>query len=131
MPTNKPRVMVTLSHNVHATIARMAEIQGVSKSSIIADLMEAVHPPLMRTVAMLEAARDAPDEVKRGLVQTLEALERQMGATAALSDEQLDWVATSLRAGSTPGTVIRGSGSSGKSPGKGKNPSKSGGKRHG
>jgi len=98
MPTDKPRLTITLPPHVYETIARMAELQGCSKSSVIAELLESVHPPLMRTVALLEAARDAPQKVRDNLRQTVEELERELAVSAGTGLEQMDMLLTRIGA---------------------------------
>lgn len=97
MPTQKPRVAVTMPRPIYETIDRMASLTGESKGRVILDLLEAVHPALMRTVSILEAASAAPLQVRQGLRETIEALEKQIVASANLQTAQLDFVNTELR----------------------------------
>lgn len=92
MPTSKPRIAVTLNHRVYETIERMAQLQGVSRAHVVAELLDAVHEPLMRTVALLEAAAEAPEEVKRGLYETVLGLERELVGTLGGALAQTDWL---------------------------------------
>ncbi|WP_460985719.1 hypothetical protein, partial [Staphylococcus aureus] len=71
MPTLKPRVAVTLENQTHEVISRLASLQKRSRSAVIADLLDSIVPALSRTVALLEAAREAPNEVKRGLIAVI------------------------------------------------------------
>uniref|UniRef100_UPI00287F8070 hypothetical protein n=1 Tax=Pseudomonas aeruginosa TaxID=287 RepID=UPI00287F8070 len=68
MPTIKPRVQVTLEPSTHEVIERLAALQGCSRGAVIADLIDSVAPALGRTVALLEAAREAPAQVRQGLI---------------------------------------------------------------
>lgn len=113
MATNKPRIQVTVSAPVYETISRMAKLQGISRSAIVNDLLETVHPPLMRTVAILEAAQDAPEQVKAGLRGSVEALEAQLVGIAGGLTAQMDWLLEAARNGSTG----EGKAGSGRSPG--------------
>ena len=111
MPTNKPRVAVTLSPEVHETIRRFAELQGKSRGRVIADLLESVNPALSRTVALLDAAQQAPQQVQQGITSTIEQLERELVGDQASALAQLDWIADKAsRAGQDPRVVTRGSG---------------------
>ena len=92
MPTDKPRFTITTSKHIFETVDRLAKLQGVSKSYVINDLLEAIHPPLMRTVALLEAAQDAPDQVKDGLRETILDLERELTGSAGSALAQMDWL---------------------------------------
>lgn len=112
MPTKKPRVQVTLEPATHDVIDRFAELQGRSRGSLIAELLDSVAPALTRTVALLEAAQDAPQEVRDGLVKVFEGVEKQMSSARGLSEEQLDILDSALgrSKGANPHVVTRGSG---------------------
>lgn len=92
MATKAPRLQISLSPHVYETIRRFAELQGCSMSAVVRGLIEGVHPPLMRTVALLEAARDAPGEVVMGLLGVAEGIEREMVSAAGSGLAQLDWL---------------------------------------
>jgi len=96
MPTSKPRMTITTSKPIYETISRMAKLQNTSKSAVVNDLLEAVHMPLMRTVALLEAATDAPQQVRDGLRTTAEALELQLTGSLGSSIAQIDLLTTKL-----------------------------------
>lgn len=97
MPTKKPRIAVTLDPNIYETVKRLGELQGVSGGRVIAELLETIHPPLMRTVALLEAARDAPRQVTEGLRGTIEQLERELVGVAGGSIAQMDWMLSEIQ----------------------------------
>lgn len=92
MPTAKPRITITTSEPVYETISRMAKLQGTSKSKVVNDLLESVHPPLMRTIALLEAAQDAPKQVRDGLRDSADRLEMELTGDLGKSLSQLDWL---------------------------------------
>lgn len=98
MPTNKPRFTITTSQPIYETVSRLAKLQGVSRSHVINDLLEAIHPPLMRTVALLEAAQEAPNQVRDGLRSTVMDMEREMAGSLGSSLHQMDWLTKKLRA---------------------------------
>lgn len=133
MPSKLPTISVRLKPHVFEVFARLAELQGRSRGSVVADLLEAVHPPLMRTVALLEAARDAPAQVQSGLLRTLEDMEMDLVHVSGGSLAQMDMLIERARqpaqrerrepappaavaqksgkkGGSTPVLVTRGSG---------------------
>jgi hypothetical protein len=97
MPTVKPRITITFPPNLKATISRFAELQGRSFGAVVVDLLETVHDPLMRTLAILDAARDAPEEVKRGLRQAFDDVERDTVKAAGAGIAQMDWHFSRLR----------------------------------
>lgn len=104
MPTNKPRIAVTLSPPVYEVIERLAALQGCSRSSVVAELLEAVYPPLMRTVALLEAALEAPRAVHDGLRQTILGLELDMVSQADGALGRMDWLLEEMRRASSAGS---------------------------
>lgn len=112
MATNKPRLSVTLPGNIYKTLSELSRLQGASMSSIIVDLLETVHPPLLRTVALLQAAHDAPQEVRDGLLSAFEGMEKELSEAAGIAERQLDLLDVSLGVakGADPHVVTRGSG---------------------
>lgn len=112
MATNKPRLSVTFPENIYKTLSELSRLQGKSMSSIIVDLLETVHPPLLRTVALLQAAHDAPQEVKDGLLGVFEGMEKELNEAAGMAERQLDFldVALGVEKGADPHVVTRGSG---------------------
>jgi len=99
MATKAPRLQISLSPHVYETIRRFAQLQGRPMSAVVRELIEGVHPPLMRTVALLEAARDAPGEVVMGLRGVAEGIEREMVSAAGSGLAQLDWLMGKVEGG--------------------------------
>nr|CRY95647.1 hypothetical protein [uncultured prokaryote] len=111
MPTAKPRIAVTLEQSTFEVIARMAALQGVSRGSIVADLLDSVAPSLARTVSLLEAAAAAPKQVQDGLREVVEAAHDDFTALAGDATRQLDMLLDAFaRTGVDPHVVTRGSG---------------------
>lgn len=92
MPTSKPRIAVTVTPQVFDTLDRLAKLTGRGRGAFVTELLDASHPALMRTVALLEAASDAPQDVKRGIVGTLEQMERELVGDFGGSIAQMDWL---------------------------------------
>lgn len=112
MPTIKPRVAVTLNPHTHEVIERMAHLQGRTRGAVIADLLDSVAPALARTVALLEAAANAPGQVKQGLRDVVEGVHQELLAVSGDAIKQLDWIiADAGGQGVNPHVVTRGSGS--------------------
>lgn len=97
MPSKKPRLNLTLPQNLNETLARLAELQGCSRGAVVVDLLEAIHPPLMRTVALLEAAQAAPKEMREGLRETVEQMEKELTASLGGGVEQMDMLLGALQ----------------------------------
>jgi hypothetical protein len=114
MPTLKPRITTTLTANTFEVIARMAKLQGVSRGSVVAELLESVGPVLARTVALLEAASDAPKQVRDGLRATVENTHDELFVVGGDVIRQMDWLLGAFEGSSqvlNPHVVTRGSGS--------------------
>lgn len=75
MATTKPRVNVTLEQHRYDLLKRLAGLQGVSMSYLIADLLDTVSEPLERVCVVLEAASKAPQSVKDGLLSAVSKAE--------------------------------------------------------
>jgi len=72
MPTVNPRVNVTLAPSTDALVCRLAGLQGVSKSQVLRELLEAAEPALQRAAALMEAAANSKGAVLDGLAKSLE-----------------------------------------------------------
>lgn len=97
MPSNKPRINLTVPQNLNETLTRLADLQGCSRGAVVLDLLEAVHQPLMRTVALLEAAQSAPMQVRQGLRETVEQMERELNAQVGGGVSQMDMLLQALQ----------------------------------
>jgi hypothetical protein len=65
MATTKPRITVTLSESDHATLKQLAAFQGVSMSSIVAELIESAAPALARIVEVLQEVSQMMPELQQ------------------------------------------------------------------
>lgn len=119
MPSSKPVIAVRLSPHVFEVFRRLAELQGKSRGGVLAEILESIYPPLMRTVALLEAAAEAPSQVRQGLVRTLEHVELDLVRSLGGNLAQLDFLLTRAgeasahagpQGGHGPKTAHRGSG---------------------
>ena len=113
MPTIKPRIAVTLNQNTFEVIARMASLQGCSRGSVVAELLDSVAPSLSRTVALMEAAAQAPKQVRDGLRAVVENTHDDLVRVSGDAIQQLDFLLGEFsRESVNPHVVTRGSGSS-------------------
>lgn len=126
MATDKPRITITLNPHAYATLKRMSELGKQPMSSIISELLDSVHEPFMRTVALLDAASQAPKQVKDGLRQSFEAVERELYGAVGYTVAQMDWLTEQLgkppagdaeRQGASPAPAAPAGGTSAASPG--------------
>lgn len=114
MPTLKPRIAVTLNQGTYDVIARLAELQECSRGAVVAELLEAVAPALGRTVALLEAAAEAPKQVHEGLRSVIEGTHDDLLSALGDGFKQMDFLLSELSGGKVdPHVVTRGSGSGG------------------
>lgn len=97
MPTKLPRVLVTMSEELHAAVSRAAAAAGSSKSALIAGLLEPSAPVLHRMADVMEAAAAAPEEARQGMARALDAsmdgLVPVLQAAATLGTAELGRVA--------------------------------------
>lgn len=90
MPTIKPRITITLSDEQHATLQSLAQVQGVSMSSIIVDLLDTTLPVLQRLAEVLRNAANAPQAVLDDLKASLNSAEADMLGHGTSVMSQLD-----------------------------------------
>lgn len=89
MPTENPRVYVTLSPSIDSLIGRMSQLERVSKSQLIREILEAAQPTMAKAVAIMEAASKARLGARKELAQSMEQAHRVV-------ESELDGVLSSL-----------------------------------
>jgi hypothetical protein len=90
MATSRPRITVTLTDNTHALLKDLSALSGKSMSFLISDLVDGIIPQLARTVEVMKAAKEAPEEVRQKLIQQYEESEQKILEAAAIVDDQFD-----------------------------------------
>lgn len=116
MPTKKPRVQVTLNEHTHEVIKRFAELQNKTRGAVIAEFLDSIVPPLSRTVALLDAAYSAPDDVKKGLVDYVQSAHDELLNIVSEANSEVDELVQNFNKngapveGVNPHIVTRGSG---------------------
>ena len=98
MATSKPRITITLTDEQHRVLQGLADLQRVSMSSIVVDVLDTAMPSLERLNALLEVAEEAPKAVLDGLRSSLNAA----GAELGIDLRQLDLLRDA------PGANVRG-----------------------
>lgn len=78
MPTSKPRVLVTLEESQYQVIENLSALRGVSKASILRDLVDASEDTLRRVAQVLMAARRAESEYKGVIKRDLEEADNKI-----------------------------------------------------
>ena len=122
MPTQNPRVNVTLSPSLDLLVSRLAVLERVSKSMVLRELLEAAQPALQAAVALMDAAQgagvDARNRIANDMQKTIDAAaEVQHLALQVAANNTRDIVAEAeaIR-GRRPSRLARVSGSSGTVP---------------
>lgn len=72
MPTENPRVNVTLSPSLNALVGRVATLQRISKAAVLRELLEASEAGLQHAVALMEAAAGARQSAMKRLADDME-----------------------------------------------------------
>ena len=83
MPTQNPRITITLTPALHAQLRRLSELTGNSQSALVAELLEGSTPVFDRLITVLTAAQEAKDSLRQRFASDLDAgqakLEKQLG----------------------------------------------------
>lgn len=92
MPTQKPRLSVTLEPESYETLKRAGEVAGVPASRMVAELLESFMPVLREMVAAMEGMeRRDPATLARmfSLLGGMQVALAQMGGEAARAQVEL------------------------------------------
>lgn len=93
MPRKKKpakRIQVSVSPEFYDVIKRTSDISGDSMSSIVANYLEACYHPMRRMLVLLEAAQDAPEQIKQGLRDAFDTVENEAKYLAGISEREAD-----------------------------------------
>lgn len=107
------RITVTVPQHVYDVFKRLSELQSASMSSVVSEILCSVYDPLVRTVALLDAAESAPKEVRDGLLSAFSRIEQEAVLSSGNLLGQMDWMAEKLGGSGhdfNPRIVTRGSG---------------------
>jgi uncharacterized protein (DUF1778 family) len=115
MPTEKPRITITLSEHQHELLNAMAKAQKVSMSSIVVELLDTAVPVLERVMELITAAKNAPQAALEELKRSLDAAEgdligmqkEAMGQLELLVKEASGGGSARRRAPAAPGAAVR------------------------
>lgn len=91
MATTKPRLTITLEPSHHAVVSELAALRGVSKSTVVTEMLGASIPALERVTKLLRALEEARSG---GYVEefaaNLEEAERTLAPMLVAALEQID-----------------------------------------
>jgi hypothetical protein len=90
MATKNPRISVMLDPDTFQLYHDFAAAQGRSMSSVIGEMLREVSPPIARTLSLLLAARDAPQQVLNDLAANFEKVEGEVRGMFGDSVSQMD-----------------------------------------
>ena len=90
MPTKKPRITITITDEQYAVLQDLSNVTGQSMSAAVVDLLETALPVLSRVAAVLEAAKNAPKEMRSGIAESFRQVEEQMMPLLAATNAQLE-----------------------------------------
>ena len=71
MPTLKPRISITLEPEQLAILDRFAKSTDTPRATVVADLIAATLPQLLKVAELCELAKAAPKRLQQSLVQDL------------------------------------------------------------
>ena len=108
MPTEKPRVQLTLPPERHALLKRLAALQGVSMAALVTDMLEEFYPVMERVTVVLEAARQAQETSKQGLRDAVAQAEAELLPLARATLSQFDLFMDQVEGSVTGGAPGRG-----------------------
>lgn len=91
MPTQNPRLSITLTPEVAAVLRELAELTGNSQSATVGELLQMSLPVFERVAAGIRAAKEiqasARAEIAEGLERAQARVEEQLGIAMADLDE--------------------------------------------
>ncbi len=94
MPTLNPRINVTLSPAIDGLVAKLSELQGISKSQLIREMLEAAEPTFRKALAIMAAAHKVRDETR---TEIADSLERSLSLATAGLEHDLHLIASHSR----------------------------------
>ncbi|MEV8190539.1 hypothetical protein [Streptomyces halstedii] len=81
MATSKPRITVTLDDDVHQLYRELADIQGCSMSSLVADLLRATVPVQQQVLAAMKTALSLQEGSRAEFLEKLQRAHQQASDT--------------------------------------------------
>ena len=107
MPTQNPRIVVTVKPPQYELLKRLAAAQHTSMASVFLDLFETVTPVLERVVIALEAATEVQSQATAGLKRSVESAEQALRPLVATAQGQLDMLMEAALKGTSHEGMVR------------------------
>lgn len=90
MATKVHRITVNLANDVYGPLKDLSELSGKSMSFLVSDLMGGIIPQLSRTIEVMKAAKDAPEEIRQRLLEQYEESEQKILEAQSIVEDQFD-----------------------------------------
>ena len=91
MPTQNPRITITLTPATHARLQRLSQLTGNSQSAMVSEILDGSAEIFDRTIRLLDLAQSATEEIKSKARDDMDAamskLENQMGLSLEVFDQ--------------------------------------------
>lgn len=88
MATKRPRTTITLTDETHRLLKDLSELSGKSMSFILGDLVEGIIPQLSKTIEVMRAAKEAPEEIKQKIIEQYEQSEQKILEAQTIVEDQ-------------------------------------------
>ena len=92
MPTPNPRLTITLTPAVAATLRELSALTGNSQSAMVGELLEEGLPVFTRMIRVLRAAKEVKSAVRSELVASLDAAQSRLEGQLGLALDDMDRV---------------------------------------
>lgn len=89
MPTQNPRVNVTLKPEVYALFKAFSEVSGQSMSALLGEIADTTAPALQRVLRVTIAAKQADEARKEGLRMAFQQAEEQLSGLIVPMEQML------------------------------------------
>ena len=90
MATKVHSITVNLAPDVYEPLKDLSELSGKSMSFLVSDLMAGIIPQLSRTIEVMKAAKDAPEEIRQKLIEQYEESEQKILEAQSIVEDQFD-----------------------------------------
>lgn len=90
MPTKKHRITVNLNPEIYEPLKDLSELSGKSMSFLIADLLGGIIPQITRTIEVMKAAKNAPEEIRQKIIEQYEESEQKILEAQSIVEDQFD-----------------------------------------
>lgn len=90
MPTQNPRLTVTLKPSTFAQIQEVSRLTGNSQSAMIAEILEQSEPVFSRLIKLLSAAEEAKHAVRENVAADLERAQERIEHQLGIALDEFD-----------------------------------------